>query len=248
MTARLPGQSPRTLHAMATYPPPPPGGGYASAGPAGYDPHAAQRALDAWAEARNYRIYQNPDPVWYAGWAPFVFLFRLDRIGRELRATYADAKVWVVEAFEDDRVKQAAGEDRHLVALVTSPRIGYRAALRSRTGAGFVDAVGRGADVPPNSAARAAGALLHDPTFEARYEVAGPTRDEAHAALPMGLRHHLLQTGFAGILELRAGGLVCTSFQRRGFDPATLDALLTTVGAIHQAATHYDHPVTAPPR
>jgi hypothetical protein len=234
---------------MANYPPPPPGGGYGPAHGAP-DPYAPERILGEWAKARGYTVGNQPDPGWYGGWYPFVFLFRFSRLGRELRAPLRDAggeaNAFIVEAYEGDAIKDLAGEDRRLLCFVTSNRLAYRAALRSRIGGGFVDELSRGLDSIMSSKP-AVGAVLGDPTLESVFEAAAPTRDEGNAALPVPLRRLLLQSGFRGILELRAGGLACVLHDRTSFEPMNLDATLGFLAQVHRAAIQYPHAVTSPP-
>ena len=233
---------------MANYPPPPPGGGYGS--PYGApDPYAPERMLGEWIKTRGYVTSQQPDPSWYGSWYPFVFLARFSRLGRELRAPLrdagADAHAFLVEAYEGDAFKDLAGEDRRLLCFVTSNRLVYRAALRSRVGGGFVDELSRGFDSLVSSKPPI-GSVLGDPTLESVFEAAAPTRDEGNAALPVPLRRLLLQAGFRGILELRAGGLACVIHDRTGYDPANLDATLAFLAQVHRAAIQYPHAVTPP--
>jgi hypothetical protein len=253
--ARFPGSSLHEPHIavtvgrrMANYPPPPPGGGYGSAQPA-YDPYAHERMLGEWAKARGYTVGAHPDPNWYGSWYPFVYLFRFSRLGRELRAPLrdagGDANAFLVEAYEGDAIKDLAGEDRRLLCFVTSPRLAYRAALRSRIGGGFVDELSRGFDSLVSNKP-AVGAVLGDPTLESVFEAAAPTRDEGNAALPVPLRRLLLQLGFRGILELRPGGLACVLHDRSSFEPQNLDGTLAFLSQVHRAAIQYAH-VVAPP-
>jgi hypothetical protein len=230
---------------MANYPPPPPGGGFPPAPPPA-DPYAPERALAEWARQRGYALNASPDLGWYKRWAPFTYLFHMARVGRELRMTAEEASVWVIEAFEGDPVKEVAGEDRHLTAFLTSPRLAYRAAVRSKSAAGFVSDISRGLDGLFGSKPQP-GTVLGDATFEAKFDVAVPNRDEGNAAVTMPLRQYLLQSGFRGILELRAGGLVCAFHDRPGFDPASLEGTLALLGQIYRAAIAYPHAVTAPP-
>lgn len=227
---------------MANYPPPPPGGGWSPPAAAPVDPYAPERALQGWAQSRSFVVNPSPDGRWYAAWGPFVFLPPIVRVGRELRARMTEGpvetQVFVVETFEGDPIKQATGDDRLLVSFVTSPRIAYRAAIRSKMGGGFVEDFARGLDGVLGTAP-AAGSVLGDPTFERAFDVGAPTRDEGNAALPIPLRQTLLQAGFRGVLELRPGGLVCALYDRRGFDPATLEAILSIVARIHHFATQY---------
>ena len=226
---------------MANYPPPPPGGGWAPPGAA--DPYALDRALSEWARARSYTLNPQPDLRWYQGWYPFAYLFPTSRLGREVRAQIGEATLNVVEAFESDPIKEATGEHRHVVGFLMSPRLAYRAAVRLKGGgAGIVDDVTKGLnDLFGSSKPRG---YLGDPTFEGRYDVLGPTVEEANVALPMPLRQLLLQSSFRGILEVRAQGLAVTFYDRSGFDPGTLDGTIAWIGQMYQAATQYPHVVT----
>lgn len=226
---------------MANYPPPPPGGGWAP--PGAPDPYAGDRALAEWAAARNYTINPHPDARWYQAWQPFAYMFPVARLGRELTAQIGEASLRVVEGFENDPIKEATGEHRHVIAFLMSPRLAYRAAVRLKGGgAGLVDDVTKGLnDLFGSSKPKG---FLGDPTFEGRYEVLGPTVDEANAALPTPLRQVLLQSSFRGILEVRGQGMIVTFYDRSGFDPATLDGTIAWVGQIYQAATQYPHVVT----
>jgi len=228
---------------MAQYPPgppgypPPPGGGYPppppGPAPAPYDPYAQERALEEWAAAKTYTLSKNPDLNWYLSWYPFQYVFRLARIGRELRVTFGEATLHVIEGFESDPIKQAAGEDRYLFAFVLSPRLTLRAAIRAKSGGGLVNEVSRGLG---SLLGGSAGGVLGDPTFEQRFEVWSPTREEGNRALPMPLRQHLLQSNWSGVLETRPGGMVTVFFAQRSFDPVTLDAAITSAGQLYQLA------------
>lgn len=231
---------------MGNYPPPPPGTGYGPTAPT-HDAYSAERALQEWAASRGHVIYQQPDIHWYGAWSPFVFLPRFSRLGRELRATYGEASLWVVETFENDTIRQLAGEDRHLCIFLGSPRLAYRGALRSRIGGGgFLSEVGREIDAFVGAKPQI-GSILGDPTLESVFEVAAPTREEGNAALTMPLRQLLVSSGYKGILELRAGGLIAMMTERPGFDPHSLEGTLAIVAQLYKAAIQYPHPVTAPP-
>lgn len=226
------------------YPPPPPAGGYppppggAPTGQApatGADPYAAQRALEEWASTRGYTLNTNPDFAWYQGWFPFQYAFRLARVGRELRAQFGEAALFVVEAFEADDVKRVAGEDRHIYAFVTSPKLTSRVSLRAKSGGGLVNEVSRG--LGSLLGGSSAGSMLGDPTLEQHFDVTTPSRDEGNRALPMPLRQFLLQTSWRGILETRPSGMLMIPYDRRNFDVATLDQVINNVGQIYQLAT-----------
>ena len=224
---------------MAHYPPPPPGGGWAP--PAAHDPYAADRALVEFAHARGFQVAAQGDARWYQAWAPFAYLSPIHRVGRDLRAQLGDAALTIAECYEGDALKEVTGEHRHVVAFLVSPRLAYRAAVRSKGGAGIVDGVTQGLDELFGSRPRG---FLGDPTFEARFDVLGPTVEEANAALPMPLRQLLLHANFRGILEVRGQGLVVTFFDRNGFDPISLGDTIARVGQLYAAATQYPHVVT----
>jgi hypothetical protein len=198
------------------------------------DPYAAQRALDDWAAERGYTLNNNPDFAWYQGWFPFQYAFRLARIGRELRAQFGEASVFVAEAFEADDVKRVAGEDRHLYVFVTSAKLTARVSIRAKSGGGLVNEVSRGLGSLLGGASP--GSMLGDPTFEQRFDVTTPSRDEGNRALPMALRQFLLQSSWRGILETRPSGLLMIPYDRRGFDVATLDQVINNAGQLYQLA------------
>jgi hypothetical protein len=223
-----PGYPPAPPPAGGGYPPPPGGGG-----PGGYDPYAQDKALEAWAATKSYTLSNTPDLNWYLGWYPFQYVFRLARVGRELRATFGEATVHVIEGFEADQLKQAAGEDRYLFSFVLSPKLTLRAALRAKTGGGLVNEVSRGLG---SLLGGSPGSVLGDPHLEGRYEVWAPSRDEGNRALPVPLRQHLFQLNFSGILETRPGGMVVVFFTSRTFDPNTLDSVINTTGQLYQLA------------
>jgi hypothetical protein len=221
-------------------PPPPPGGGYPpppGGGAPGYaapDPYAADRALQEWASSRGYTLGTNPDFAWYQGWWPFQYAPRLARVGRELRAQFNEAGLFAVEGFEADEIKRAAGEDRQVYALVTSPRLQFRVALRSKSGGGMVNEVSRG--LGSLFSGSSAGSVLGDPTLEGRFDVGTPTRDEGNRALPLPLRQLLLHQNWRGIVEIRPGGMLVVNYDRRSFDPQSLEAVTSGAGQIYQLA------------
>jgi hypothetical protein len=235
MTERPPGYPPPPPG--GGYPPPPPGGGSPPEGaspPGGaYDPYAAERALEAWASEKGYTLNKTPELSWYQAWYPFQYLFRLARIGRELRATFGEATVHVIEGFDADQLKAVTGEDRHLIAFVLSERLTLRVAVRSKSGGGVVNEISRGLG---SLFGGSAGGALGDPAFEQRFDVSGPSREEANRALPIPLRQHLLQNSFRGVMETRPGGMVAVFWGARSFDPATLDKLIALTGQLYQLA------------
>jgi len=204
------------------------------------DPYAADRALAQWAQARGYTLQPAPDLRWYQGFYPCVYLPRIAKVGREIRAAFGEAQVALVEAFEADPIKQATGDDRSVTAFLGSPRLMGRVAVRSKAGGGVVQELSSG--LGSLFKGGSPGSVLGDPTFEARYEVTTPSREEGNQTLPMPLRQLLLQATWRGILEIRAGALIALMYDRKSFDPASLDGLISMLGQIYQAA------VGAPPR
>jgi hypothetical protein len=228
------------------YPPVPPAAGGASENVGGaappaappapqgaYDPYAAERALEEWASEKGYTLSKSPELSWYQGWYPFQYVFRLARIGRELRATFGAATLHVIEGFEADQLKAAAGEDRYLMAFILSPQLTLRVAIRSKSGGGVVNDLTRGLG---SLFGGSAGGVLGDPALEQRFEVWAPSREEGNRALPMPLRQHLLQTGWRGVMETRPGGMACVFYGYRGFEPRALDTLIATAGQLYQLA------------
>ena len=199
------------------------------------DPYAQQQALEEWAQSRSYQLSQSPDPSWYRAWEPLTYVTRPARLGRELRASFGEVIVALAETFEDDPIKQATGEDRHLMGFVICQGLRHRAALRSKKGAGDLTDFGRSIGALFGGARP--GTVLGDPTFEEHYEVQVPSREEGIAALPMALRQLLLGAGFLGALDIRPGGMVMQFYGHRDFDPAKLDAVSTLLGQTYQAAT-----------
>lgn len=230
------GHAPPAGHA-APYPPPPvaaPYGSAAAAPPAAYDPYAAERALAEWAQARGLALSATPDLRWYQAWQPFVYTAPVARVGRELRGKLDDADLALTEAFDADPIKQAAGEDRQLLCFLITPRLRARAALRAKSGGGLVNDVKSGFGSLFGGASP--GSVLGDPAFEQHFDVSVPSREEGNAALPVVLRQLLVTHRWRGILELRAGGLVCAPFGYTQFDPNALDQLLSLLVSIHRAA------------
>jgi hypothetical protein len=216
---------------MANYPPAPPAGGYPPAPPGGayvpasaYDPAAAEKAFNDWVQARGFTLNASADVRWYQSWFPCVYAYPIHRIGRELRATSGSDQLWMVEAWEDDAIKRAAGEDRHVYLFITSEHFKARSAIRSKgSGGGVIDDIGHG--IGSLFSSNPTG-VLADPTFEAKYDVTVPSKQEGETALPAALRVALVQSNWRGILEVRAGGLVAVPFGVVQFDPEKLDQLV----------------------
>jgi hypothetical protein len=197
------------------------------------DPYAADNALSEWATARGFAFERSPDLRAYQSFGPFSYL-SIGRVGRELRASLGDASAWLVEVFDSDPIKQAAAEDRGVCAFITSPRLAGRAALRSKQGGGLVNDVTSGLG---SLFKGSAGGLLGDPTLESHFDVSVQSREDGFRALPMPLRQLLVQSGFRGVLEIRPGALVCSTYELKTFEPAGLDRTLPFIARLYQAAT-----------
>jgi hypothetical protein len=223
-------------------PPPPPHGpapivgqpAQPQPGQAYADPYAAERALADWANQRGLTLSAAPDVRWYQAWAPFIYLFSITRVGRELRGRIDDADVALLEAFDPDPIKQAASEDRQVICFLMSQRLRARAALRAKSGGGIVSDVSSGLSSLLRGSS--AGSVLGDPTLESRFDVTVPSREEGNLALPTTLRQMLVSHQWRGILELRPGGMACAMFDRKTFDPAGLDLMLGTLAQIYRCA------------
>lgn len=212
---------------------PPPGGG--SSAPQAHDPYAADRALAEWASSRSYALSSTPDITSYKAWYPCTYMPAIARVGRALFASFGEANVAGVETFSGDILLQATGDDRNLIFFLLSPRLTARSAIRSKQGGGFVNEISSGLGSLFGSGG-APGSILGDPTFEKPFDITAPSRDEGNKALPMPLRRLLLTSNFRGVLETRQGGLVCTMYDRRTFDPQALDAAINMLGQIYNAA------------
>lgn len=247
---------------MSIYPPPPPG--WDSRLLAKPQPANLDESLAAWASSRGYEYEANPSVEWYQSWAPFVFLFKPSRVTREVRASFGDAQLWMVEA-HDDEAGRNPDETRFVVSFLLSPRLHYRAAIRSRMQKDAIDELRT--PLNPKKTPRALGrwrwrerdqflrrtygrgvrGVIGDAIFEAHCEIQTPSREEGLAALPVALRHWLLSTGWRGILELRPGGLVSTTYGPPIFDPASLDATVHHLGHVFNAAIRQRDDKEPPP-
>lgn len=251
---------------MSLYPPPPKGWDNRQLQVGPVNEAEARHALAAWAKARQFELSETPEIAWYQGWAPFVYLFAPTRLGRETHGRISDALIWMVEAFNDE--EQVPDEQKkYVVAFVTSPKLAYRAALKSRIQKEAVEEMRTSLNplnqrMTPRSLGRwrwrereqflkrtygrGVRGVLGDAIFEAHYEIATPSREEGLAALPVALRHLLVQGGWRGILEFRPGGMVITTYGPPIFDPASLDATLNLVGQIYTAGTRNQYPAPPP--
>ncbi|MFO0619616.1 MAG: hypothetical protein U0414_43940 [Polyangiaceae bacterium] len=211
---------------MANYPPPPPGGGgWGNAPP---PPNPFVNAMTAWLTERKYEFVGQPDIRFYQAWLPFQYLPSFTRVTREVRATFDDARVYVVEAPDDNSIAHAFDNGTCVLAFVQSPRFQARVALRSKRGGGFGSDLERGLDSLFGGKPKT---FLGDPALEAQFEVFAPSPQEGNAALPVPLRQRLV-SGFKGIVETRNQGMIVQSFACRAFDPSSLDPFMNDVRAM----------------
>ena len=239
VTSQLPRMAPVPAFAPApgTSPPRapwgPPATGYAVPVPQGLAPGPVDPRLLTWITRWRTDLRSPGDARVFHGW-PGTYLPRVEHVIREARVPLHGAMVLVAEVLVSDAIRKAVGEERMLVALVQAPRLGFRAAVRSkRSSGGVVDGVSRGlkaldallVSAPPAG-------LLGDPHFEQQFEVWAPTPHEAHAAIPVPLRQALVTAGFHGILERFPGAMLVTAFNAPRFDPLDLDRLLDLCGRV----------------
>ena len=178
-----------------------------------------------WAGARSAELRAPGDARTILAWQPFFYLPRIERSYREARVA-AGAAVTLVEAGLEDAFRKAVSEDRMLIGLVESPKLRYRASLRSkRSSGGLIDGMARGLKMLDSLAAVPQG-ILGDPHFEQYFEVTAPSAAEAQMAIPVPLRALLVQAGFHGIVELRTGAALFTLFDAPRFEPQSLDRAL----------------------
>ncbi len=218
----LPSGAPLHAHLGATPPP------LGATGP----PGSPDQRLAAWAQQRGAHLSAPGDPRALAAYQPLSYLPRVERVVREARLASTVATVTLMDVVLHDALRKAMSEERVLVAMVHSPKLRFRASLRSqRSSGGLADGVARGLRMLDATGVTPR-AVLGDPAFEQRFEVTAPTPAEAHAALPPSLRALLVQGGFHGILELRVGAAVATLFESRSFEPQNLERLLDLTGRV----------------
>jgi serine/threonine protein kinase len=219
--------SPPAAPAPATSPSNPPGRGLPAGTPwqAPTQPQPHDAPVMNWAGARSAELRAPGDARTILAWQPFFYLPRIERSYREARVN-AGAPMTLVEAGLEDAFRKAVSEDRMLVTLVESPKLRYRASLRSkRSSGGLIDGMARGLKMLDALAAAPQG-ILGDPHFEQYFEVTAPSAAEAQTAIPVPLRALLVRGGFHGIIELRAGAALFTIFDAPRFEPASLDRAL----------------------
>jgi hypothetical protein len=239
---------------MESYPPPPSAWGSSEA-PASYepDPAAARQALFAWAYQRGYQLSETPSLEWYQRWAPLIHVPIPAQARREVRAQFGDARVWLLEAVEPPRPREAPRV--YIVSFVTSPALYYRAAIRSRLSSNAIEEmrVPFNPTVTPRTLSRwrwqerkklqtrtwgrGVSGVIGDSVFEAQYQVVTPSQAEGLAALPPALRRFLIHTCWQGCIETRPGGMVVSQYRPPRFDPDALDVSLWLLGQIYHAAT-----------
>ncbi len=192
-------------------------------------PHAGDPRLLVWAAHRRAEVHAGGDARVFHPW-PGHFMPRVEHVSREARVHLPGALVIIGEVLASDAIRRAMNEDRMIIALVQAPRLGFRAAVRSkRSSGGMVDGVTRGLkalDALLISPPQPQGGILRDPHFENHFEVWAPNPHEAHGAIPVSLRQALLSLGFHGILERFPGALLVTGFDAPRFEPTDLDRLL----------------------
>lgn len=182
--------------------------------------------MTAWLTERKYEFVGQPDIRFYNAWLPFHYLSTFTRVTREVRATFDDARVYVVEAPDDNSIAHAFDSGPSILAFVQSPRFPARAALRSKSGGGIGSDLERGFDSLFGSKPKT---FLNDPTLEKAFEVLAPSPQEGNVALPMTFRQRIVGGNFRGIIELRMQGMIVQSYNCRGFDPANLDPFINDI-------------------
>ncbi len=198
--------------------------------PPGVDPRFAM-----WAHHWRAELRAPIDPRPYFAWNPFQFIARITHAYRDARLPIRDAWLHLVEVATDDGIRRATGEDRFVMGLFTSPRILYRAAVRTKHGAGFADGVARGLKLLDDIVAAAPPPSLGDPQLEACFDLKFPTPMEGNAALPISLRRFLVTGPFQGTLELRSGAFAIHLSHAQRFDPVDLDRIIDAAGRIYAA-------------
>jgi hypothetical protein len=188
--------------------------------------------LPAWASHRKAELRVPGDARPFLGWS-VVYLPRVEQVTREARLTHSGAFITLAEVVASDAFRKAMSEDRMLVAMIQSPRIQYRAAVRSkRASGGLVDSFSRGLKALDSFMASSNTSMLFDPHFEAHFDVFGPTPHEAQAALPIPLRQLLVNSGFHGVIERFPGVILVMAYGISRFDPTELDRLLDVCGHV----------------
>ena len=155
-----------------------------------------------------------------------------------MRGPFLDGTVSLVEVIRGG-LGRATGDDRSVLAIVQTPRVRARAAVRSRSSAGFADNVARGMKMidalVAEPSAHVGVTSIGDALLESHFELRSPTAMEGHAALPPPLRAYLVHQHFRGTLELRLGRFAMAHFDVTSLEPKALEYLLATAAAVAQA-------------
>ena len=220
----IPHASPRAM----TGPPPgtaPPGQWQAAPMHAAFTGPIDPR-VSAWVARWRAELRTPGDPRTFAPW-PVMFLPRVEQVPRDARlALPGGVIVTVADVITSDALRKAMGEERMIYALAQTPRLAYRAALRSKRSGGLVDGMARGLKALESLGGLPQGGVLGDPAFEQHYEVWAPSPHEARAAFPVPLRQLLISIGFHGSVERFPGAMMVAMFGATRFDPPELDRLL----------------------
>ncbi len=193
--------------------------------------------LTAWATYRQLELRAVADPRPYVGAGTLHHLGRIILVGREARLLLPDGELLLAEVAVDEAFRKTVNEDRLVIAVVHSPRLRYRCAVRSKRASGLADGMAKGLKILDDLVNRGRPFLIGDPWLEQRYDLAGPSPEEAHAALPMPLRQYLIQSGFTGSLEFRTGFCVIAQDGVSNFEPRGLDRLLDTASRVYATFT-----------
>jgi hypothetical protein len=155
-----------------------------------------------------------------------IFIPRVEQVPRDARLALPGGVVaTLADVITSDGFRKAMGEERMIYALAQTPRLAYRAALRSRRSGGLVDGMARGLKALEALGGAPQG-VLGDPAFEQHYEVWAPSSHEARAVFPIPFRQFLVASGFHGALERFPGAMIVTLFGVKRFDPPELDRLI----------------------
>ncbi len=199
-----------------------------------HTPNPSGRPLDpqlaSWAQHRRAELHAQADARLYLACNPFQLMPPVTHAYRDAVLTLRDARLLVAEVSLGDTLRQAMGEGRTVLAALSSPRLVYRAAIRSKQTQGIADGMARAFEGFWGTAARAS---LGDPHFENRYDLSFPSVEEGNMALPFPLRQLLMHNAFQGMLELRQGGLVMTLNDVVRFEAMALDRLLDAVAHVY---------------
>ncbi len=194
-------------------------------------PHDPQ--LLAWANYRHMELRAVGDPRPYFAAGSLHHLGRIVLVGREARLALPDGELLLTEVAVDEAFRKTVSEDRLVIAVVHSPRLRYRCALRSKQASGLADGMAKGLKMLDSLVNVSRPFLIGDPWLEQRFDLAGPSPEEAHAALPIPVRQYLMQSGFTGSLEFRTGFCILARDGVARFEPRGLDLLLDAASRVY---------------